>query len=125
MDDFVAEAHQQRLQQWRNKALHKEFLEKVDSGGKLSLSAHWLKYGRLKMQTEAQVVAAQDQALAVRAVQNRIYGLQLAVPLNCRICGEVPDYVDHLLSSYTPLAATIPCISRGMTGLERSFTGVF
>jgi len=105
VDDFVAEARQRCLQQWRNKALHGEFLKKVDSGGEFSLSFYWLKYGRLKMQTEAQVVAAQDQALAVRAVQNRIYGL--AVPLNCRVCGEVPEYVDHLLSSCTPLAATM------------------
>ena len=77
----------------------------MDSGGEFSLSFYWLKYSRLKMQTEAQVVAAQDQALAVRAVQNRIYGL--AVPSNCRVCGEVPEYVDHLLSSCTPLAATM------------------
>jgi len=63
VDDFVAEAYQRRLQQWRNTALHREFLKKVESGGELSLSFYWLKYGRLKMQTEAQVVAAQDQAL--------------------------------------------------------------
>ena len=62
-------------------------------------------YGRLKIQTEAQVVAAQDQALAVQAVQGRIYGL--SVPVSCRVCGMVPEYVDNLLSSCTPLAATM------------------
>lgn len=77
----------------------------MESGGELSLSFQWLMYGRLKMATEAQVVAAQDQALAVRAVQNRIYGM--CVPLNCRVCGVVPEYVDHLLSGCTPLAATM------------------
>ena len=51
------------------------------------------------------MVAAQDQALAVRAVQNHIYGM--SVPLNCRVCGMVPEYVDHLLSRCTPLAATM------------------
>ena len=93
------------LQQWRNKALHGEFLKKVESGGEFSLSFYWLKYVRLMMQTEAQVVAAQDQVLVVRAVQNHIYGL--AVPLHCRVCGEVPEYVDHLSSGCTPLAATM------------------
>jgi len=29
------------------------------------------------------------------------------VSVNCRLCGTVPEYVDHLLSSYTPLAATM------------------
>jgi len=62
-------------------------------------------YGRLKIQTEAQVVVAQDQALAARAVQSYIYGL--SVPVSCRVCGLVPEYVDHLLSSCMPLVATM------------------
>ena len=69
------------------------------------MSFKWLLYGRLKITTEAQKVAAQDQALAVRAVQHHIYGM--SVPLNCRVCGMVPEYVDHLLSGCTPLAANL------------------
>jgi len=65
----------------------------------------WLVSGRLKMTTEAQTIAAKDQALAVQAVQNHIYGL--SVPLNYRTCGDAPEYVDHLLSGCTPLAATM------------------
>ena len=84
--------------------MHGEFVKKTDSGGDFTLSFCWLMYGQLKIQTEAQVIAAQDQALAVRAVQNRIYGL--SVPLNCRVCGMVPEYVDNLLSSCTPLVAS-------------------
>ena len=57
------------------------------------------------MYTEAQVVAAQNQALVVRAVQNCIYGM--SVPLNCRVCGMVSEYVDHLLSGCILLAATV------------------
>ena len=100
--------------------MHGEFVKKIDSGGDFTLSFRWLMYGRLKIQTEAQVIAAQDQALAVRAVQNRIYGL--SVPLNCRVCGMVLEYVDHLLSSCTPLAATM---YKGMTGLQVLFIGAF
>jgi len=57
----------------------------VEKGGKLSISFQWLVYGWLKIQTEAQVVAAQDQALEVRAVQSSIYGLSM--PVSCRVCG--------------------------------------
>jgi len=57
------------------------------------------------MMAEAQTVLAQNQALPVRAEQKHIYGL--SVPLNCRVCGDAPEYVDHLLSSCTPLAATM------------------
>ena len=106
VDDFVAEAHQ-RLLRWRDKALHGEFVQKIDSGGDFTLSFRWLMYGRLKIQTEAQVIAAQDQALAVRAVQNRIYGL--SVPLNCKVCGMVPEHVDHLLSTVAVLLWQLLC----------------
>ena len=67
-DDHIGEPCQQQLLQWRDKALHGEYLRKVDSGGELSLSFKWLLYGHLKMPMEALVVAAKDQALAVRAV---------------------------------------------------------
>ena len=53
----------------------------------------------------AQVVAAKDQVLPVRAAQSRTYGI--LVSANCRVCGMVPEYVDHLLSSCTPLVATV------------------
>jgi len=86
VDDFISEAHQQRFLNWRGKSLYGEFVKKV---GEFSLHFKWLEYGRLKVQSEAQIIAAQDQALAVRAVQNHIYGLH--VPLNCRVCGEVPE----------------------------------
>ena len=33
VDEFVADANQWRLSNWRNKALHGEVLKKVDNGG--------------------------------------------------------------------------------------------
>ena len=96
------------------KALNGEFLKKVDIGGEFTLSFRWLMYGQLKIWTEAQVVAAKNQALAVRTVQNHIYGISM--PLNCRVCGMVPEYVDHLLSS---------CTNRGMTKLQVLSIGAF
>jgi len=89
VDEFVADACQRRLDNWRNKALHGEFLKKVDNGGELGLSFTWMIRGHLKMPTEAQVIAAQDQALPVRAVLSRIYGLLVSV--NCRVCGMAPE----------------------------------
>lgn len=44
-DDNVVEACQQQLLQWKEKALHGEFLKKVSSIGELSLSFWWLMYG--------------------------------------------------------------------------------
>ena len=55
----------------------------------LSLSFQWLMYGQLKISTEAQMVDAQGQGLAVRAIQNHIYGM--FVPLNCSVSGVMPN----------------------------------
>ena len=44
-DDYVAEVCQQKLLQWKDKALHGEFSKKVDSNGALSLSFQLLMYG--------------------------------------------------------------------------------
>ena len=39
--DYVAEACQRRLLQWKDKALRGEFLKKVDGSGELSLIFKW------------------------------------------------------------------------------------
>ena len=57
------------------------------------------------MPTEVQIIAAQDQALAVRAIKHHIYGM--SVPVTCRLCGDAPEYIDHLLSGCSSIAATM------------------
>ena len=47
VDEFVADACQWKLENWRNKALHGEFLKKVDNGGELGLSFTLMMKGRL------------------------------------------------------------------------------
>ena len=71
-DEYVSEIHRHRLLQWMSKSLHGEFLKKVEKGGEVSESFHWLVRGLLKMPTETQIIAAQDQALAVRAIKHHI-----------------------------------------------------
>jgi len=41
----------------------------------------WLEHGLLKIVSETQIIAAQDQALAVRAIQSAIYGLTACVSI--------------------------------------------
>ena len=91
--------------QCRNNSLHGEFLKKVDKGGDLSVSFLWLENGLLKIVSWTQIIAAQDQALAVTAIQSAIYSLPVS-PL-CRVCHTASENIDHLLSSCSPLAATM------------------
>ena len=72
-DEYVSEIRCHRLLQWKSKSLHGEFLKKVENGGEVSESFHWLVHGLLKMPTEVQIIATQDQALAVRSIKHHIY----------------------------------------------------
>ena len=67
------------------------------------------------------VVAAQSQALAVRAVQNHIYWM--SVPLNYRVCSVVLEYVGHLRVAVH--LWQLPCTNKDMTELQKLFIGTF
>ena len=58
----------QRLIEWKEKALHGQFLretESIDDGNRYE----WLKRGELKHETESLLCAAQEQALRVNAIK--------------------------------------------------------
>jgi len=76
--------------------------KKVDKGGDVSVSFLWLECGLLKIVSETQIIAAQDQALAVRVIQSGIYSLSISA-----LCRVASENIDHLLSSCSPLAATM------------------
>jgi len=99
VDDYIVECCQR---QWRNKSLHGELLKKLDKGGYLFIS---LELGLLKIISETQIIAVQDQALAVRAIQSSIYGLPVSTL--CRMCHSASENVDNFLSSCAPLAASM------------------
>ena len=60
----------------------------------------WLSEGRLRPQTEALILAAQDDVLHTRWYQNRI--LKNSSPLMCRECGKAMETVKHILSMCEP-----------------------
>ena len=97
----------------------KEFAWRILKKVEIFLSVFlWLEHGLLKIVSETQIIAAQDQALAVRVIRSAIYGLPVS-PL-CRVCHTAFENIDHLLSSCTPLAATI-CTSDDMILLLELF----
>jgi len=65
IDDYMSECQQCRLLQWRSKSLYGEYLKKLDQGGDIGVSFQWLERGLLKVPTETQIIAVQDQALTV------------------------------------------------------------
>ena len=60
----------------------------------------WLSEGRLRPQTEALILAAQDDVLHTRWYQNRI--LKNSNLLMCRECGKAMETVKHILNMCEP-----------------------
>ena len=65
----------------------------------------WLSDGRLRADTEALIVAAQNGVIHTRAYQVRV--LKLDVPQSCRVCHSAPETVGHVLSCCEPLSWTL------------------
>ena len=63
----------QRKEEWESKQMQGQYLrqtKEISQDG----SWQWLKRGELKKETEGMLMAAQDQALRTRYIQNRIDG---------------------------------------------------
>ena len=79
------ERRKQRLSEWKEKALHGEFLretESTDDGNRWE----WLKRGELKLETEILLCAAQEQTLRVNAIKYSID--KTSNTALCRLCNE-------------------------------------
>ena len=66
-------------------------------------SWEWLTRGELKKETEGMLMAAQEQALRARYVQNKIDG-QIAISPMCRKCNKKSETINHIISECPALA---------------------
>ena len=90
-----------KKEKWRNKRMHGQFLRQTDEipgAGRWN----WLKDGSMKRQTEALIVAAQDQSLRTNAVKAKIDKSQS--DSKCRCCKQTDETVTHIVSQCSALA---------------------
>ena len=66
----------------------------------LFISFNWLTKGDLSIESEGFLCAAQEQALSTRAMM-QVYSQGSSM---CRLCGEHPENVEHLISGCSQLA---------------------
>ena len=81
--------------------MHGQFLRQTDEipgAGRWN----WLKDGSMKRQTEALIVAAQDQSLRTNAVKAKIDKSQS--DSKCRCCKQTDETVTHIVSQCSALA---------------------
>ena len=104
---LVKTAQMEALQEMLcQKKIHGVFFKQYLEPNRDTLGSHiWLSDGRLRAETEALIIAAQDGVIHTRSYQVRV--LKLDVPQVCRVCHGSPETVGHVLSSCEPLSWTL------------------
>ena len=101
-EDFKKNSQNEVKNKWHEKRMYgqfvREMLEEIDK----ELSWKWLVQSDLKVQTEATICAAQEQALRTNYTKNKIDKTS-ENPL-CRMCGEREETVQHIICECKKLA---------------------
>jgi hypothetical protein len=95
---------QQRLQRWKIKKLHGQFLRQTENLVDEDESNGWLVDGHLKKETESLLMAAQEQSLRTRKLMHEIDHRN--IDPKCRLCAGKDETVEHLISACPKLAQT-------------------
>jgi protoporphyrinogen oxidase len=82
----------------KNKVIHKKYIKNVDREfiNKKDTFLCFSK-GDLKVETESEIVAAQDQAIQTKYYVTKI--LNTETDSKCRLCQQFDETVDHIISA--------------------------
>lgn len=94
----------ERANNWSEKVMNGQYERQTKEINRAEESWQWLKRGALKRETEALLVAAQDQALRTNYRKAKIEHSGTS-PL-CRMCKKKNETVDHLVSACEKMAQT-------------------
>ena len=92
------------LDTWKNKPLHGQYAKQVDSVTDEEHAYKWMKTTGLKIETEALITAAQEQALNTKQHQAKV--LHTTKDPTCRLCKSANETVTHILAACPKLAQT-------------------
>ena len=92
----------QRKEEWKNKPMQGQYLRQTQEIAQDG-SWQWITRGELKKETEGMLMAAQDQALRTRYIQNKIDGQASMSPM-CRKCEQKMETINHVISECPALA---------------------
>ena len=89
---------------WYEKPLHGAWHKGVSEVADMARTYQWLNKSNIKANTEALIMAAQEQALNTRAVAHEIF--HTVQDPRCRLCKQHTETVAHVTSSCSKLAGT-------------------
>ena len=90
-----------RQEEWHTKTMHGQFIRQTSDIASEG-TWQWLERGELKKETEGMIMAAQDQALRTRYIQNKIDGVNVSP--KCRKCNIKDETINHIASECSALA---------------------
>ena len=90
-----------RKQKWEEKQLYNRF-KRLISNISHQKTWHLLRKGNLKRETEALLIAAQDNAIRTNHIKARIDKTQQNS--KCRLCGDRDETINHIISECSKLA---------------------
>ena len=93
-----------RQQKWTQKPLHGQYPRQIEEVTNQETRYRWLKHVNLKIETEALITAAQDQAINTKA--HKTYIMKTNNDPKCRLCKENDETTAHLLTGCQKLAAS-------------------
>ena len=92
--------------QWTSKQLHGQFKRQVPEITSMENAYKWMRESTgLKIETEALITAAQDQALDIKCHKAKI--LHTTNDPKCRMCKEKDETVAHIVSACSEIAGSL------------------
>jgi hypothetical protein len=104
MEQMRLDSEEECIGKWKSKPLHGQYMRDLPQEIDMIGSFRWLTKGKLTIETEGTITAAQDQAIKTRAIAKRIYGQ--GTTDRCRVCGKSPETALHILAECSQLAQT-------------------
>ena len=95
---------EERLRSWMEKPMHGQYPKQVTNICQTEDAFKWLRQVNLKVETEALLIAAQDQALSTKA--HKTYITKVSKDPKCRLCNSRDETVAHLLTGCSKIANT-------------------
>jgi hypothetical protein len=93
---------EERRKVWKEKPLHGQYPKEMEQRTSTEHCFGWMKQVQLKIETEALLTAAQDQALSTKAHKALI--MKTTKDALCRMCKEKNETVAHLLAGCSKLS---------------------
>ena len=101
-EDFKKNSQNEFKNKWHEKRMYGQFVREMPEEIDKDLSWKWLVQSDLKVQTEATISVAQEQALSANYTKNKID--KTSENLLCRMCGERGETVQRIICECKKLA---------------------